>query len=222
MARGQHRFRFYFSGVSYCLLGLRPEAIATWRGATSKAFTDAREHERALDEWLAGAEAQSRNPSQEYLAITHMWLATDGCRTRCENWSRLETLDVQLSSRPIQGEYDADRLHHQLPCHFPVLLLRGLASLPGETRGSQQRWRQYVARGLGRKKRKKATSIRDARGGENSCLGGPSHALGMGTASRRVAARRNVAAGKARSTPGEPGSRSGGRCPLCANDCPRR
>ena len=38
-----------------------------------------REHEPALDEWLAGPEAQSRNPSQEYLAFTHMWLAADGC-----------------------------------------------------------------------------------------------------------------------------------------------
>ncbi len=38
-----------------------------------------REHDDALDEWLAGPEAQSRNPSKEYLAFTHMRMASDGC-----------------------------------------------------------------------------------------------------------------------------------------------
>lgn len=38
-----------------------------------------REHEPALDEWLAGPEAQSRNSSPEYMAFLHMWLAADGC-----------------------------------------------------------------------------------------------------------------------------------------------
>ena len=38
-----------------------------------------REHEDAIDEWLAGPEAHSRSPSQEYLAFTHMRMAADGC-----------------------------------------------------------------------------------------------------------------------------------------------
>jgi hypothetical protein len=37
------------------------------------------EHDDLLDEWLAGSEAESRSPSQEYLAFTHMRMAADGC-----------------------------------------------------------------------------------------------------------------------------------------------
>lgn len=38
-----------------------------------------REHDDAIDEWLAGPESSSRSPSQEYLAFTHMRMAADGC-----------------------------------------------------------------------------------------------------------------------------------------------